>query len=367
MFPVMKSASKLNGILFIALMAAMFVYSLPAVFGFAKGQTEALGLFLDGKLLRRFEKVYDKRFFLREPSVRLWADARFMLFGEGSSGVVLGNDGWLFTNQEYLVPTDLPHNLDQQVQRIVDVQRRLREHGKELILLPLPMKVDVYAEHARRQPDPRALGLYDSFTAELGQRGVKVSPIRAPFLAQRDASELFVPNDTHWSPAGARLAAASFAAQQPQLVGGLAYRSQQVGEKEHKGDLLNYMLFSPDLAPQEFHLARLPVYETLRQQQPVSDDNLFGEQDPSILLVGTSYSKIDDWNFVGFLKEALQTDLVSIAVEARGPFQAMDEFLAGKELQDQAIQTVIWEFPLRTLLAQREGSSLVADDQPHHF
>ena len=86
----------------------------------------------------------------------------------------------------------------------------------------------------------------------------------------------------------------------------------------------------------------------------------------NLMLVGTSYSRIDDWNFVGFLKEALHSDILSIAVEAKGPFQAMDEFLASDALQDPALTTVVWEFPVRTLLAQRTTWRMKSEQSNTH-
>ena len=74
-----------------------------------------------------FEQVYDKRFFLREPSVELWADAQFKLFGEGTKGVVLGKQGWLYTNQEYRVPNDLQANLNTQLEQIAKIKTQLAE------------------------------------------------------------------------------------------------------------------------------------------------------------------------------------------------------------------------------------------------
>ena len=109
------------------------------------------------------------------------------------------------------------------------------------------------------------------------------------------------------------------------------------------------------------------MYETTNPAQQVSEDNLFGEKPQHIALVGSSYSKIDDWNFVGFLKEALQNDLVTVAVEARGPFQAMDDFTRSDLLSNPDIQTVIWEFPLRTVLAQRAGDKSWQAAQPQSF
>ncbi|PMZ94270.1 hypothetical protein C1X75_19225 [Pseudomonas sp. FW305-17] len=360
----MKTASKANGVIFALALAAMFVYSLPPVLSFARAQTDSWNLFVDGKLLRKFEQVYDKRFFLREPSVQLWADARFQLFGEGTQGVVLGKDGWLYTSQEYRVPNDLDANLASQLKQIAQVEQQLAEHGKHLVLLPLPMKLDIYASHAGRAFDPRVASLYDRFVADLQLRRLDVVPLRDAYLRNLTGPRLFLKSDTHWSPDGARLSAYELARQRPRLLGDQVYVSHKAGDKTVKGDLMNYLQFDhARLAPQ-FGGNPIELYETLKAAQ--GSDELFAEQAQSLLLVGTSYSKIDDWNFVGFLKEALNRDLLSVAVEARGPFEAMNQFLASDQLHNPQIDTVIWEFPLRTLLAHRPGA-LARDAQPAHF
>ena len=100
-FPVMSSASRVNGVLFILLLAAMLLYSTPRVVAFARTQepSTAATQFMSGELLRQFEDYYDKGLFLRQPSVEAWASLQYLLFREGSSGVVLGKDGWLFSNE----------------------------------------------------------------------------------------------------------------------------------------------------------------------------------------------------------------------------------------------------------------------------
>ncbi|NER59333.1 hypothetical protein G3435_03785 [Pseudomonas sp. MAFF212428] len=351
MYPVMSSASKVNGILFCLVLAGMFVYSLPPVFSFAKNQGDAWTLFVDGKLLRKFEQLYDKRFFLREPSVKGWADAQYLLFQEGTKGVVLGNDGWLYTAQEYRVPNDLDANLQGQLEQIAAIQAQLGQHHKRLVLLPLPMKLDIYAAHTQHPFDPRAISLYDRFVAQLQARQIAVTPLRTAFLDNLGGPALFLKADTHWSPDGARLAAYELARQRPELLGDERYVSHKVAEKTITGDLMNYIQFDQSRLMPGFGASRISVYETLKAEQRA--DELFADQAQSLLLVGTSYSKIDDWNFVGFLKEALNRDLLSIAVEARGPFEAMGQFLASDQLANPEIDTVVWEFPLRTLLAHR--------------
>jgi alginate O-acetyltransferase complex protein AlgJ len=317
MFPVMSSASKINGILFCVLLCGMFLYSLPAVIAFSGTQTQAL-------------------------------------FREGASGVVLGRDGWLFTNQEYLVPNDMEQNLDKQLALIDKIHQQLEQKGKRLIMLPVPMKLDTYAEHSTYVPSEPISDLYQHFRQRLAERGIDTVDLRSTYQSVAASEPLFLRNDTHWSPKGAELAAQTLAQQFPELLGDTPYITQAAGEKQISGDLLNYLKFDPRLAPSYFEPVYIELHETLKQEKGGLDDSLFGEEAISLALVGTSYTRIDDWNFAGFLKQALQRDLVTVALEARGPFESMNEFLAGPAAAGDEVQTVIWEFPLRTLLAQRQ-------------
>ncbi|MGG2396361.1 alginate O-acetyltransferase [Pseudomonas sp. SH1-B] len=354
MFPVMNSASKINGIMFCVMLCGMFLYSLPAVFAFSNTQTQALSLFLDGKLVRKFEQFYDKRLFLRDPSVELWANIQHAIFREGASGVVLGRDGWLFTNQEYLLPSDLEHNLDKQLALIDKIHEQLAQKGKRLVMLPVPMKLDTYAMHSSYVPSQQISGLYQRFNQRLAERGIDTVDLRSAYLNVAASEPLFLRNDTHWSPRGAELAAQTLAQRYPDLQGDTPYITQVVSEKRIDGDLLNYLKFDHRMAPSYFKPVYIQLQETLKQDSSGLGDSLFGDEAISLALVGTSYTRIDDWNFAGFLKQALQRDLVSVALEARGPFQSMNEFLAGPAAAGSEIQTVIWEFPVRTLLAQRQ-------------
>src|SRR5690606_2498876 len=161
-----------------------------------------------------------------------------------------------------------------------------------------------------------ATDLYNTFIERLQALNIEVAPVRDAFLAHKDQQPLFLRSDTHWSPQGARLAAREFARLNPQLVGQSRYESRQVSEKTIKGDLQNFLLFSTALRPELFDAEAIPSYETTPVEQPLDADLLFGDAQQSIMLVGSSYTKIEDWNFPGFLREALQSDLLTTAVEA---------------------------------------------------
>src|SRR5690606_35009228 len=157
--------------------------------------------------------------FLRDPSVELWANIQHLIFREGASGVVLGRDGWLFTNQEYLQPRDLEGNLERQIALIDKARVQLAQQGARLIVLPVPMKLDTYAAQSVYTPSKQITGLYQQFSERLRQQGIDTVDLRSAYLSAAADEQLFLRNDTHWSPRGAELAAQTLARQFPELQG----------------------------------------------------------------------------------------------------------------------------------------------------
>lgn len=356
MFPVMQSAGKANGYAFVLMLVVMCIYSLPKVIDFYQKETELVALFFDGELARKFEKAYDREFVLREPSIQWWANVQYGIFGEAHSGASIGDDGWMFTYEEFIHQDDLQAAVDEQVVMIESVQAELAEQGKRLIIVPVPMKLDIYAEHAGRPLSAPHFQLYDHFVSALGERGVEHAPLREAFLGQKQDVLLFLKRDTHWTPNGARLAAQRVAEQFPELVAEEAFVSTRTGEKPFRGDLMNYVRFSEWMAP-EYHTAEtIDVFETVRGEEASSEAALFDEATPAIALVGSSYTRMDDWNFTGFLKEHLKSDIVPVAIESKGPVFAMQRFLESDLAKDAEVRTVLWEFPVRTLIARTAES-----------
>jgi alginate O-acetyltransferase complex protein AlgJ len=81
---------------------------------------------------------------------------------------------------------------------------------------------------------------------------------------------------------------------------------------------------------------------------------LFGDQSFPVALVGTSYSANPQWNFEGFLKEALQTDILNAADEGRGPFETMKDYLEDDSFATNPPDLIVWEIPERYLSVSYE-------------
>src|ERR1700741_4637655 len=55
---------------------------------------------LDGRVAHAFESHYDEAFPVRSFAISLWAAIDYTLFREARSGVVIGRDNWLYTDEE---------------------------------------------------------------------------------------------------------------------------------------------------------------------------------------------------------------------------------------------------------------------------
>ncbi|GAA3967653.1 alginate O-acetyltransferase AlgX-related protein [Allohahella marinimesophila] len=355
MFPVMQSASRINGVLFLIMMTGMVVYSLPQLWRFATTEKDAASLFLSGELSRKFEKAYDGEFFVRQAAIEAWSNLSYWAFEEGHSGVMIGKEGWLFTNQEYLFPQDLDAAVERELRAVREAAEALRQKGKRLVLLPVPMKVDVYSDYSRHVLTPKTEALHGAFLEALTRNGIEFADVRPAFLAQRHQTPLYLKRDTHWTPQGARLAAQTLAARFPDIVGSTVFTSETIGKSEFKGDLTNYIKVSEWMAPELLATELVDQYQTIAASATEDEAALFGETAVEVALVGSSYTKMDEWNLAGFVKEAIRSDLITVAVEAKGPIAAMEEFFAAGLPEDNDLKTIIWEFPVRSLLSQENS------------
>jgi alginate O-acetyltransferase complex protein AlgJ len=99
------------------------------------------------------------------------------------------------------------------IPEIVRYSEELKALGVELLLVPVPAKASIYPEKLAANPGP--LPTMTAFFAKLASGGVQVLDLESAFLAAKKAAPdrmLYCATDSHWSPAGAALAAQLVAA-----------------------------------------------------------------------------------------------------------------------------------------------------------
>ncbi len=101
---------------------------------------------------------------------------------------------------------------------IVDFNRQLAAAGVTLLVVPVPAKAAVYPEFldgealtTTVEEQAGAQGAHRRFLQVLRSSGVQIVDLQPLFEASREGSPYYCQTDTHWSPAGAALAAGEVA------------------------------------------------------------------------------------------------------------------------------------------------------------
>ena len=339
-------------LLFLALLTALGLWSLG---GFAGFQRTAQMSLLDGKLAKATETHYDEQFPLKRIGTNLWAALDFKLFNEGRPGVVLGREQWLFSDEEFKPAVHAEASEAENLALLRGVRDTLREKGVELVLAIVPAKARVYPEYIGEQA-PASLhdDLYNAFHAQARQANIFAPDLFGPLQAAKSRGQVFLRTDSHWTPMGAEVAARQLAdavARQTLLSGEpQTFITEKTGEKEHKGDLTNFLPLDPLFS----NLMPAPDQLQQRRTRPAQDAGegdaaLFGDKQIPVALVGTSYSANPNWNFLGALQQALHSDVVNYAEDGHGPILPMLKYLQSDEFKNNPPQLLVWEFPERYL------------------
>ena len=265
--------------------------------------------------------------------------------GDLGPDVRAGCPGWLFYAQEF-VPPDWGA-LEHRLEAARAVQARLATLGIDLVLLPVPDKARVQAHQLcglERHPDlaPRLARIH----AGLQTRGLASV---APTWPGQPAEPLYYRADTHWNPAGSRLAAEALAAwlrqQHPDLARAPLIPQRLPVLEPAPADLLKLTRFDrmPGQASETQARWQFP-------QAPAAAASLLDEQAlPVLLLVGTSYSR--NAHFSEFLAAALGQSIATLAQEGAGFHTSMLAALGNPAMSKTPPRVVIWEFPERALTA----------------
>lgn len=344
-----RTANMLYSLVFICLLLALALGSLPAVLSFsAASQTSVI----DGKLAGSFEKHYDKGFVLKDFGTNAWAALEYGLFGEGRPGVVVGQQDWLFTDEEFK-PAASTSQLEGNWRLIAGVKRELQRRGVDLQLMLLPAKARLYPEYlAGQQPVAEQQGLYPQARQRMQALDLQGPDLLAALQSAKGQEAVFLRTDTHWTPYGAAVVAQAVAQHlrhEGLWQGGeLTYSTQIKGHETHKGDLLSYLPLEPYFAEMQ------PPAEELEQRSTEltgeTGGDLFGDSAPQLALVGTSYSANAKWNFLGALRQSLGSDLYNYAENGHGPLVPMLHLLAKGEQETAGLRLVLWEVPERYLM-----------------
>ncbi len=305
---------------------------------------------VEGHEALAIEKIFKEAFPIRDFSTGLLNAISFLVFDETRKGLVKGDDGWFFSDEEFSWNRKSAAMVEKHMAFVGQSVASLKAAGVEPILLLIPEKADIYRDKLGPIEAPATRErYYDEIRVRLEGLGVKVPDLRGAFLEARKADEVFLKTDTHWTVAGAGVGANQIAAilGADDALAHEAFTLTTEPEAPHSGDLFKFArlsIFSSYVSLPSETIAPLSA-----KKAEASLDDLLAEAPagPQVALVGSSYTANATWSFEAQLKAAASLDVINFAEEGRGPFKPMETFLADKLSEQTGLKYVVWEMPLR--------------------
>lgn len=311
---------------------------------------------LDGSWASAFQAEFDRQSLLFTPATNLWGVIEYTLFRQGRSGVLVGEDDWLYSREEFVYPAreaDAAQNLAANLSEVARLDAKLHGQGVELVVALLPAKARIYPEHLGRYRLPAGpLGRYREALTGWRERGVTAVGLERPLLAAKVEGDVFLRTDTHWTPFGAAVAAAAVAEAVERRhsfpwLHDASFETRREEEVALRGDLAQFLPLGPlyeTVGPPDDRLRLISTESTTS-----AGNDLFAAVEIPVVLIGTSYSEDDRWNFAGALRQSLGSDVLVAAERGRGPYAPMIEYLESEAFRSSPPEMVLWEIPERYL------------------
>jgi alginate biosynthesis protein AlgX len=292
-----------------------------------------------------------------------------------------GKDHWIFRSD-----FDLSNDFGIPLEFVADYRRLIRQfndYDMEIVFVVQPtrglMHRDKIREDKRYGFDyPTAYANLQHFLTQLADGGAHVPNI-LPLVENPPEEEYFFRRDHHWTPSGSH-ATAGIAAEMIRRLSAYHQIADRAFTTEKttvlvKDGTLNRGL--EHICGNSYGFQYVQGYQTI----PDSDgaESLFGDvEEPEILLVGTSNSASRDdeyknYNFEGYLKDALRRDVLNYALPGSGQEGSMLQYLLSEDYSpENPPKIIIWELPAsyrlddeiiyRQLIPAIEGGCDFSDD-----
>ncbi|MFT5154909.1 MAG: hypothetical protein ACI841_004917, partial [Planctomycetota bacterium] len=183
----------------------------PKLFGQEKKddkRVRAAARIEDGTAARLFEQELRLTSPVRKSLSSWYAVQLYRYLDEAGGEVLAGKDGWLFmTRRVYL--EDANSVVPQLAAAIAGLDRRLAQHGLDMVLAPIPRKAVICSEFLPDGVDPDP-AVDEAFAQALRDHGVLTADV-AGLFKREEARLLYFPPDGHWTELAEVLASEAIA------------------------------------------------------------------------------------------------------------------------------------------------------------
>ena len=182
----------------------------------------------DKRLYTQFENWYKDRIRGRERAIKLWKEINYKIGVILDKDLFRGTNGWLFSRGNRIIGLK---DGDNKMQEVYKLQEYCKAHNTAFMLLVAPTKEAVYLDEfpERERRGLKDYAYWDNTLNNLAKENtVNYLSIYDRLEAKRKSSstDLYFPDDHHWSYYGAEIAADSFLKSAQKLLGKQFYEKQ---------------------------------------------------------------------------------------------------------------------------------------------
>jgi hypothetical protein len=263
-----------------------------------------------------------------------------------------GFDGWFFRDNDLKMDFSIsPESQDY----FRHLNEALSSRGIKLYLLPLlsrtlmaPTMVNTGDPWQQNYNVNLARESYKNFTRSIESHGVKVISLEPLFKTYENADPYIYnfKRDIHWKPTGSLIVAQVLSAELKKFpsYGTLSKVKTVSRKREEVGRAGTIMEEIQKLCVGNIEAEVYNPYEAERVLDK-SADALFGDASSTvpIALIGTSFSAVDEFNFLPFLEENSGLEVASFSIPGGGMFTSLISYLSSPFFQSNLPPLIIWE------------------------
>ncbi|MCJ8312797.1 MAG: hypothetical protein HRU38_03430 [Saccharospirillaceae bacterium] len=321
------------------------------------GDLKDIGL-LSNNYFSEFDKQFNEKNVMREKAIGLISLINYVVFNQGKKELVIGQDNWLFSSEEFNQSKDGYGILFDNLESISMVNDVLEKKGIHLLLVPVPSKARVYKNKLlNKKPNVIHEDLFNQLLINSIKEDICI--INTFETMQAMSFESFFKSDTHWTSNSTKKIAKEIVKQVKNKHPELLHKSNDHYELEYQrtvdvvGDLSVFLPVPDSISSQWVEQTDVYVtYNTSGSLDLFSNNQTVNE----VALVGTSYSANEIFNFKQFLKYYFKNDILDYSLVGQGPFKPMVNFIQDLD-QHQDIKIVLWEIPERYLIQAFDSES----------
>lgn len=271
------------------------------------------------------------------------------------SPMTQGRDGWFFRKVELRDNYALLPETQRSIARLVRAFDYFR--GAQLVLVAVPPKAFMASAYlVKNQPLQRYYNVekveesYQTYLQSLEMTGaLVVNPI--DWMTENNnvrtggEESFYFKRDHHWTPYGAEVTARAIAERLQKLPNYAALPKQTYTTEEYSREVMKHIMAQElqRLCEQNMPAEAYRVYTTYPEKRKGAMALFGDEQTPSLIMLGSSFSAMEAFNFSGFVSQYTGLPVANYAISAGQLFNALLSFATKPKEKVENADFVLWE------------------------